>query len=368
MIGRRFGWALVALWGTLAGGCAQLAYYGQSIGGELQVLSKRQPISTLVADPDTPAALRARLHKAQRIREFAVSRLHLPRNGSYTTYADIGRPYVVWNVFAAPRFALKLKTWCFPIAGCVGYRGYFHHDAALAEAARLRKQGLDVYVAGIPAYSTLGWFSDPLLSTVVDWPDFELAGLIFHELAHARVYVPGATTFNESFAVTVQRVGVHRWLAAQGSPAERAAYQAYRARRHQFLALVLATQAQLEHLYENGTSQAEMSAGKRRIIADLRHRYQALKAEWGGYDGYDRWFAGPLNNAQLGSVSTYEDDVPAFRALLAREHGDLPAFYAAVAKLGKLPAGERERRLAALAAAGGQDRPASRPARRRARE
>ncbi|MEJ2686863.1 MAG: aminopeptidase [Gammaproteobacteria bacterium] len=367
MRGGRLGWLLLVLWGALAGGCAQLAYYGQSIGGELQVLSKRRPISAVVADPDTPAALRGRLREAERIREFAVRRLHLPDNGSYTTYADIGRPYVVWNVFAAPRFALKLKTWCFPIAGCVGYRGYFHHDAALAEAARLRKQGLDVYVAGIPAYSTLGWFSDPLLSTVVDWPDFELAGLIFHELAHARVYVPGATTFNESFAVTVQRVGVRRWLAARGSPAERADYQAYRARRHQFLALVLATQARLKHLYESGTSQAGMRAGKRRIIADLRHRYRALKAEWGGYDGYDRWFDGPLNNAQLGSVVTYEDDVPAFRALLTREGGSLPDFYAAVARLGKLPTPERERRLAALAGAG-QDRPASRPARRRARE
>ncbi len=367
-IRRLFAFALLTLGAMTVTGCAQLAYYGQSISGELRVLSARRPIRGLVADPQTPPALRARLREAERMRAFAVQQLRLPDNGSYTTYADIGRPYVVWNVFAAPRSSLVLKTWCFPVAGCVGYRGYFHRDAALAEAARLRKQGLDVYLAGIPAYSTLGWFSDPLLSTVVGWPDFELAGLIFHELAHQRVYVPGATTFNESFAVTVQRVGVERWLKTYGAPAERAAYDAFRSHRRQFLALVLATQARLRQLYASAVPPARMTAGRRRIVADLRRQYQALKTRWGGYSGYDRWFDGPLNNAQIGSVVTYEDDVPAFRALLVREHGDLAAFYKAVAELGKLPAGQRQRRLAALAGGASQEPPSSRPASRRASE
>lgn len=349
-IAKLSGAALLVLWGVAAAGCAQIAYYGQSVSGELQVLSKRQSIRTVLADPATPPALRARLREVQRIRQFAVRRLQLPRNGSYTTYADIGRPFVVWNVFAAPSYALTLKTWCFPVAGCVGYRGYFHRNAALAEARRLRQQGLDVYVAGIPAYSTLGWFADPLLSTVVNWPNFALAGLIFHELAHQRVYVPGATTFNESFAVTVQRLGVRRWLAAQGVPAERLAYRRYRSRQRQFLALVFAARKRLQQLYRRAGSRAETSVGKQKIIAALRSNYQVLKARWDGYDGYDHWFAGPLNNAQLGSVATYEEDVPAFRALLAREHGNLSAFYAAVAQLGKLPAPERRKRLAELAA------------------
>jgi len=332
------------------GGCAQLSYYSQSVRGELSLLSRRQPIAELVSDPGTPPALRRRLERARRMRRFAVHDLHLPDNGSFTTYADVGRPFVTWNVFAAPRFSLDLKTWCFPVAGCVRYRGYFHKEAAEQEARRLRAAGDDVYVGGVPAYSTLGWFADPLLSTVVDWPSFELAGLIFHELAHQEVYLAGDTQFNESFAVTVQREGVRRWLAARGTPRQRQRYQDYRRRRRAFVALVMGARRRLQALYGQSLPPTVMGQHKAAIVAGLRRRYRDLKQRWDGYDGYDHWFSGPLNNAQIGSVVTYEQYVPAFQALLARHHGDLPAFYRAVAALARLPEKARHRRLADLAA------------------
>ncbi len=255
---------------------------------------------------------------------------------------------MVWNVFAAPEFSVEPRQSCFPIAGCVSYRGYYAQAGAEAFADDLRKEGYDVFVYGVPAYSTLGWFDDPVLNTFVRYPDAELARLVFHELAHQVVYVKDDTMFNESFAVAVEEEGVRRWLAQNATPAERAAYAASRARRAEFVRLVLRYRERAAKLYGEPLPDEAKRAGKARLFAELEADYGELKAkEWGGFAGYDRFFSG-MNNAQLASVATYEALVPAFRALLAREGGDLPRFYAAVKELARLPQPERDRALAAL--------------------
>jgi predicted aminopeptidase len=336
---------------AVAAGCSTFAYYGQAIDGHLEMMRRAEPIAPQIADPATPAELRARLARALEIREFASRELGLPDNGSYRTYADLGRPYVVWNVFAAPEFSVEPRQSCFPVAGCVAYRGYYRQAAADDYGDGLRKGGDDVYVYGVVAYSTLGWFDDPVLNTFVRYPDAELARLVFHELAHQVVYVKGDTMFNESFAVAVEEEGVRRWLDRHGTPAERDAYAAGRQRRADFVRLALRYRGELERLYREPLSDEAKRAGKRQRLAEMDTEYRALKAgRWGGFAGYDRWFDGGVNNAKLGSVATYEELVPAFRALLARENGDLPRFYAVVKQLAKLDKAEREAELAALAA------------------
>ncbi len=331
------------------GGCTTLSYYGQAVVGHLDVVSRSQSIEARLADPSTPPELRAQLARALEIREFATRELGLPDNGSYRAYADLGRPYVVWNVFAAPEFSVEPRQSCFPIVGCVSYRGYYARADADAFAAGLRAEGYDVFVYGVPAYSTLGWFDDPVLNTFVRYPDAELARLVFHELAHQLVYVKGDTVFNESFAVAVEEEGVRRWLERHGTAASRAAYPEMRARRAGFVGLVLDYRARLEAFYREPLADAEKRAGKARLLARMEADYRALKAErWGGWGGYDLWFEKGVNNAQLASVATYEELVPAFRALLAREGGDMGRFYAEVRRLAQLDAGARAAALAAL--------------------
>ncbi len=284
------------------------------------------------------------------IRNFASRELHLPDNGSYRRYADIGRRFVLWNVFAAPEFSLEPIESCFPIAGCVAYRGYYKEADAQARARELRSRGYDVYVLGVPAYSTLGWFDDPVLSTFVYYPDAELARLLFHELAHQVAYAKGDTVFNESFAVSVEEEGVRRWLAANGTKEQRAAFAQSQERRRQFLALISACREKLSALYEKPVAEGEKRAEKARIFASMLDGYHALRDSWGGFAGYDRFFPQEANNALLVSVIAYTDRVPAFRALLAKDRGDLQAFYADVKQLVRLSKSEREQKLAALAA------------------
>jgi len=332
-----------------AGGCTTLSYYGQAVVGHLDVVSRSQSIEARLADPATPPELRAQLARALEIREFATRELGLPDNGSYRAYADLGRPYVVWNVFAAPEFSVEPRQSCFPVVGCVSYRGYYAQADADAFAAGLGAEGYDVFVYGVPAYSTLGWFDDPVLNTFVRYPDAELARLVFHELAHQLVYVKGDTMFNESFAVAVEEEGVRRWLERHGTAESRAAYAAMRARRAEFVRLVLDYRARLEAFYREPLPEDAKRAGKARLLARMEADYRALKAErWGGWGGYDRWFERGVNNAQLASVATYEELVPAFRALLAREGGDMGRFYAEVRRLAGLDARAREAALAAL--------------------
>ena len=343
---------LLAVLAAAATGCSTLGYYWQAARGELSLLAAARPIPDWLADPTTPPSLKERLALAQRIRAFASHDLGLPDNRSYTRYTDLKRTSAVWNVFATPELSLELKTWCYPIFGCAQYRGYFAQADAEALARHLAAEGDDVEVGAIPAFSTLGWFSDPLLSTFIDWPEPELAGLIFHELAHQTVYVSDDTVFNESYATAVEHEGLRRWIAVRGDPSLGDAYRNDDTRRAEFQSLLLQARARLKAVYdERGSStDAEVRARKAAVLADLSQRYQALRnGAWGGYARYDRYFARPINNARLAAVGAYYDDVPAFEALLARQHGDLPRFYAAVRALAKTPKAERDEALRALA-------------------
>jgi len=333
---------------ALLAGCAQFKYYFQAAQGQYALWSDARPVDDWLGDPSTDPKLKARLEKAKLIRKFAVQELGLPDNSSYKNYAPLNRPYVLWNVVATPELSLRPVQWCFPIAGCVSYRGYYDKADAEAYAAELRKEGNDVQVGGVPAYSTLGWLSDPLLSTFINHSDAELARLIFHELAHQVVYVQGDSKFNEAFATAVEEAGVERWLELYGNDAMREAYARYNARRKDFMDLLVKHRQMLADNYASKASVKKKREEKARIFAALQEGYQVLKANWGGYNGYDRFFAEPLNNAHLASVATYNDLLPGFRALLLKEKA-FPQFYIAVRNMSNLPSVERHDRLHELA-------------------
>ncbi len=329
-------------------GCAELAYYRQAAVGQWALFQARRPVAAALADPTVSVALRQRLETARALRVFASAELALPDNGSYQGYADLGRPWVVKNVFAAPELSLEPRRWCFPVAGCLSYRGYFDAGAAQGLAEELRASGDDVYVADISAYSTLGWFDDPLLNTFIGWPVGRLAELMFHELAHQRLYVADDTAFNEAFATAMGRLGAERWLERYGTPREREEYAADIRRREQFLRLTADAREQLTAVYASSGDEATKRADKQRVLAQLREHYQELKQAWGGYTGYDRWFEQDLNNAKLAGVSTYYRQVPAFLTLFEQEGRDFAAFYRAAEVIGQLPPPEREARLRML--------------------
>jgi len=335
-------------------GCANISYYYQAVEGQMQIWNRSRPIAQVIEDTHTPPLVRERLSLALRIRDFASGDLALPDNGSYRKYADLERPFVVWNVFAAGELSIVPQEWCFPFAGCVGYRGYFSQAGAEQFGEELRRKGFDVFVAGIPAYSTLGWFDDPVLNTVVRYPDAQLAQLIFHELAHQVVYVRGDTVFNESFAVAVELEGVDRWLARDGDAAKRAAFYLYEQRKAAFIALVMKYRNDLKILYASAAPDAEKRRKKAETFVALRTEYLTLKSSWGGYAGYDRFFAAELNNAHLVPVATYSELVPGFRRLLAENGGDFKRFYAAVKELSKLSRSERSARLSSVQSGVGQ--------------
>ena len=332
---------------VLVGGCAQIGYFVQAAHGQFAVLSAARPIDDWLANPDTEDKLKDKLARVKEIRAFAARELALPNNASYTSYADLKRPFVMWNVVATPELSLKPLQWCFPVAGCVNYRGYYSKEDAQAYAAELRAAKYDVEVSGVPAYSTLGWFNDPVLSTFIQYPDGELARLVFHELAHQVVYVPGDSRFNESFAVAVEEAGVERWLVMFGDDKTRAAYAAYKARKQDFLALLLKHRKALKAIYESDVSDGEKRKEKETIFRALQDEYLVLKEAWGGYKGYDRWFAEPLSNAHLSAIATYHDFVPGFRALLAQQK-NMAQFYEAVRMLSTLGKEERHHQLARL--------------------
>ena len=338
-------------------GCSTVGYYSQAVTGHFRLMSARVPIEEVIADPATPEAVRERLRVALAAREFAVTELGLPDNGSYTRYVQLERSAVVYNVFAAPEFSLQAKTWCFPVAGCVVYRGYFDRARAEREAARYAREGYDTWVGGAAAYSTLGRFEDPLLSTMLYRDDARLAGLLFHELAHQAVYVKDDSAFNEAFATAVEEEGVRRWLGAAGREEEFAAWRQLRERMQVFESLLAATRARLQAVYSSGRPEAEMRTAKAEVFAQLEHEYAALKASWDGWDGYDRWFDAPLNNARLIPSATYRGLVPAFRILLHESDGDLAAFYAACAALAELPRAERDFEMQRLLAIAGEPAP-----------
>ncbi len=335
---------LVAL---LLGGCSDLSYCVQCVRGQLEVMAQTRPIEEVLQDSRISEAERRQLTKVLAIRTFAVERLGLPDNDSYRLYADIGRPFVVWNVVATPEFSLAPKQWCYPVVGCVAYRGYFNADEARAMGAELAAQGFDVDVYGVKAYSTLSWFDDPVLNTFIDGADSQLASLIFHELAHQVVYVKDDCSFNEAFAKTVEREGLRRWLEANSTQAEWQGYLDREARSEEFLALLAWTRDQLAGLYAQPLSDAEKRAAKRDILARLGDELRSQRARWPNPAAIDGWLGRGLNNARLTSTATYYDRVPAFEAVLDAQRGDLPAFYEEVARLAALPAAERTARLKA---------------------
>jgi len=332
----------------LVSGCANVSYYVQSVSGQLDVWRRERPIAEVMADPATAQALKDRLARVLEIRAFASRELGLPDNASYRRYADLGRPFVVWNVFAAPEFSVQPLQSCFLFAGCVSYRGYFAREDAERHSAGLAEQGYDIYIGGVPAYSTLGYFADPVLNTFIHYPEAEIARLIFHELAHQVAYVRDDTVFNESFAVAVEQEGVRRWLARSGDAKQREQFERSRRIRAEFFSLVQKHRERLDALYHTRLAPDAMRGRKREFLAELEAEYRSLQAGWGGFSGHDRWFAGKPNNAQLASVAAYSQLVTAFEALLGREGGNLSAFYAAVRSLAALPKDERDVRLAAL--------------------
>jgi predicted aminopeptidase len=335
----------------LGTGCSNLAYYAQAAGGHVDLMQRARPVAQVLADPRTPEPLRGKLQLSQRLRNFAVDELKLPDNGSYRRYADLERPAVVWNVVAAPALSLTLKTWCFPVMGCVGYRGYFDRAQADALAAQLRADGWEVRVYGVPAYSTLGWSNwiggDPLLNTFIGWPEGELARLVFHELAHQVAYAGDDTTFNESFGTAVERLGGRRWVARHGTPELQAQVLLAETRRAEFQALAQRTRDALQALYASPVDDAAKRARKAELLAAMRAEHAALKAgPWGGWNGYDAWFA-QANNAYFGVLAAYTELVPQFERLFERQGGDFQRFYAEVKTLAARPMAERRARLAA---------------------
>lgn len=342
---------LLFLLPLLLAGCANIAYVGQAAGGQAEVMNRSRPIGEVIDDPDTPPALADKLRLARRIRAFAISALGLPDNASYTRYADLGRPYALWNVVSTPPLSLRPSESCFPIAGCLAYRGYYAEADAQRYADERRAAGEDVFLYGIPAYSTLGWFNDPLLNTTARYDETALARLIFHELAHQMVYVQDDSAFNEAFATAVELEGFERWLAERADPALEAGYRRAELRRAAFRALMEDGRRQLAAIYGSEAGEHEKLEEKGRVLAALGERYAALKAEWGGYLGYDYWFAPLPNNAHFASQSTYHDKVPAWRALFRSVGGDFPAFFAAARALAQKNKAARDETLAAVGVA-----------------
>ena len=317
-------------------------YLLESAQGQLQLMAKREPIKRVIARPSTPPGLRRQLEAVSAIREFAVHGLGLPDNGSYRSYADVGRPYLVWNVVAAPEFSVEPKKWCYPLVGCVAYRGYFVERRARIFSGKLRRRGFDVSVAGVAAYSTLGHFNDPILNTMVGWSDVELAAIIFHELTHQLIYVPDDADFNEALATTVEEVGVRRWLQAQGREKDLAIYELEQRHAEEIVALLIRTRAGLQALYASGVDRSLMRERKEAAFSALRVSYAKLKFDWGGHAPYQAWFEGNLNNADLATVATYFDCVPGFKRELAAEEGNLQAFYQRVQALARLDQARRD--------------------------
>lgn len=344
-------------------GCNTLNFYAQAARGQYRILARQEPVQRLMADPKTVASLRERFELVMELRTFAEKQLLLPVNGHYRKYADLGRPFVVWNVEAAPEFSMEPKGWRYPFVGKLEYRGYFEEKQARHYAARLKEHGYDVHIAGVTAYSTLGWFKDPLLNTFINEPEPFLAETLFHELGHQLLFASGDKDFNEAYATCIGREGVRRWLRAKGNEATLAQYEEYVAREDEFALLVERTRARLEVLYgDERTEDGKVKATKRkpggdpeqlrkqkeRIFESMRAEHEVMKKAWNGKSPWDGWFARPVNNAKLNSVASYYDFVPAFEKLLALNQGNLADYYAAAKRLAHLPKAERHEKLRAL--------------------
>jgi predicted aminopeptidase len=323
-------------------GCADFGYYWHNASGHLGIMQQRVDIETLLADAETDSILRSRLQLVQEIRAFSVERLDLPDNGSYSSYVQLPQPYVIQNLFAAPEFSTRLYQWCYPIIGCASYRGYYDETRLLAYVDELEAQGLEIYIGRIPAYSTLGWFDDPVLSSFIDWPDYRLAGLLFHELTHQRIYIDDDTTFNESLASAVQQVGTRLWLQMNQMLEAEQEFTRWLAYRAEVIALIAQTRAQLGDLYASGLPDVDKRAQKALQFQQARELHAVIAARYGITRGFTAWFAADLNNARIGSVAAYNSRVEAFVRMLAAHANDFSAFYAYVERLGELDRAERD--------------------------
>lgn len=338
--------------GTLAvAGCAPIGYLSQAAAGQFSIWWRQQPIEALLRDPQTDPELAQRLGLALSIRQFASDELGLPENDSYRYFVDIHRPYVVWNVFAAEEFSVEPRTWCFPISGCVSYRGYFSQQAAETFRQQLAGEGLDTYLAGVPAYSTLGWFDDPLLSSVIDYDEGHLAGLIFHELAHQQLYLAGDTTFNESFATALEIEGIRRWFEAQGDPAALEAYMQVLNQRRDLVATLLDLRERLRKLYAQNGAGEQLRRQKQELLEQfVQQDLRQFARRWREDDRFEEWAAMELNNARLVTVSSYYQWLDAFLQLMKQCGGDTAEFFRRAEILAKLETKEREHQLLLLAA------------------
>ena len=330
---------------TALTGCQTIQYYGQAINGQHRILQSRQPISEVTADPNSSDILRRQLTFIMDVRAFAEDELQLPVANNYLTYVELKRRYVAWNVVAAPEFSMMPKTWCYPFVGCAAYRGYFAKADADNYADALEKQGYDVHVGGVTAYSTLGWFDDPILSTFLRRSKSSSAALLFHEVAHQVLYAPDDTTFNESFATFVEQEGLRRWQQASGNLEIYNEYLINYRRQQQFISLVQAHRQKLEILYQTNLSPPQKRTKKASIFDDLRSEFDQLKTTQAGLAAYDDWMNRPLNNAKISGVVAYHDLVPAFSVILAEHNGDLIKFYEACRQLAQKKRTERHRIL-----------------------
>ncbi len=350
------GSALMILLVALVAGCHEIGYYKQAISGQMKMLSHQRPLQRLIGEPETPPQLKEKFRLILALRQFAETRLSLPADGHYLSYVDLHRSNAVWNVYAAPEFSLEPKSWWFPIVGRVTYRGYFSEQPALTYAAKLRKKGFDVFVGGVDAYSTLGWFKDPVLNTFIDDSERRLAALIFHELAHQRVFISGDTEFNEAFATAVAEEGVRRWLVEKNDLAALKKYQMALKRKKQFVNLIQDARARLGEIYEKADSKngsalldtAAMREEKNLVLQRLLENYAQLKQEWGGDSAYDDWFGESLNNAHLNTVATYYNLVPTFHQIIRDCGGEMSKFFVETKKFSRMSKSNRHRALAEI--------------------
>jgi len=325
--------------------CETIGYYSQATQGQISIFLGRQNIEELISSDSFPDNLKHKFKEIEKIKNFARLNLKLPVGDNYSSYIDVNRDYLVWNVFAAPEFSTKPSTWCYPFAGCVAYRGYFSRERALRYAEKLENQGFDVYTGGVAAYSTLGWFDDPITSTIINRSTNQLARLIFHELAHQVVYLPGDTTFNESFATVVENEGLRLWLLSQGQDDVHGETSLRQLQRQQFVNLVTRSRNRLSKVYASELSDTLKREKKLELQHRMRQEYALLSKEWGSDGGYDSWFANSLNNAQLSTVTSYNDLVPNFERLLVQNGGNLEKFYSKVIEISALDETQRQEKL-----------------------
>lgn len=339
----------------LLSACADLGYYWHTAKGHLAIMNKRVAIEDLLIDPETDAGLKQRLLLVTDIRLFAIDRLALPESGSYTDYAQLERPYALQNLFAAPEFSTRLLTWCYPIAGCTSYRGFYEQQRLDDFIKPLKVDNNDIHIGRVPAYSTLGWFDDPVLSSFIDWPDHRLAGLLFHELTHQRIYIDDDTRFNESLASAVQEVGIRLWLKDLGQQSQIDRYNRSLAYRRDVVLLIEAIRNQLTDLYEKEATDEFKRAQKQKIFQSARQSYEDISATHDYRDGFAKWFVGELNNAKLGSVSTYNALIPAFVSMIDEFNDDFEQFFVYIENIGGLDKEKRGQCLEAWQAANALD-------------